>query len=185
MIDNNVKNEIESLIDQLINEFLKSEHLLTGVGYVNNLSELITLKEQFASNPNKEAMSNIYNWILGGNAWPENAVLPDNMFLIWNIMSKLRNLYEKEYIEAETEKGKTQIINAFLDKARMRSINLEAKWGPERFDNETFPLAVTYKGVRTIIDFPRENINDYVNDLNVKNDIGTIIDNAIEKLTRK
>jgi hypothetical protein len=186
MIENiNDIGEIIGLIDQLVQELSKSEATLKGVGYINNLPKLILLKNEYTANPNGESMRKVYDWILGGNAWPENAILPDNMFIIWNIMSKLRILYEINYIEAETEKGKAQILNTFSDKARMKGINVEANWGPERFGNETFPLAVTYKGARTIIDFPRENIDDYVNDLNVKNDIGIIIDNTIEKLVNK
>lgn len=179
------KTNIINLIDQLVCELKKSEAILVGVGYINNLPILISLKNEYDINPNKESMGKIYDWILRGNVWPENAILPNNMLLIWDLMSKLRNLYEKAYIEAETEKGKTQILNNLLDKARIKNINVGAKWGPERFDNETFPLAVTYKRVRTIIDFPRENIDDYVNDKNVKNDIGTIIDNIIEKLVNR
>lgn len=185
MINESAKTkEIITLIDQLIQELSKSRQVLAGVGYVTNLPKLITLKEEYTSCPNKESMEKIYHWILGGNAWPEGATWPENMFLIWNMMSKLRDLYEKTYVKIETEKGQIQILNIFINKAKINNVDLKLEWGPERFDNDTYPLAIYYKNTRKIIYFSHESIEDYVNDENVKAEIGKILDNFIETLIK-
>ena len=183
MIDESAKTkEIITLIDQLIQELSKSRQVLAGVGYVNNLPKLITLKKEYESCPNKESMEKIYHWILGGNAWPEGSALPNNMFLIWNIMSKLRETYEKKYVNIETEKGQIQILNCFIDKTKDRSVDFKLEWGPERFDDGTFPLAIYYKNMRDVIYFSRESIDDYINDEKVKAEIGKIIDKYLGAL---